>query len=248
MSIDCSLGLSYSIVVIQLMPATNPTQRQWRLGARADLASEPTGRNRQSPWQPWKDVMITKLSQTTDATNEGALRSRTVTWRTGFDHMGFRVTDPSQLSEWEETFGDWRSTALRQFMLHNWGRDAKQALLQRTYDALPEGGALIVYDMAIDDERRRQPGWPPDEPEHADHGPGGVRLHRCGLSKLDGGRGLPRHLRGAPCRALFKGGGLQVNLTASSPTPRLRHDAYMPPAVRLRGEGECGWTRQEMLR
>lgn len=80
MSIDCSLGLSYSIVVIQLMPATNPTQRQWRLGARADLASEPTGRNRQSPWQPWKDVMITKLSQTTDATNEGALRSRTVTW------------------------------------------------------------------------------------------------------------------------------------------------------------------------
>lgn len=168
--------------------------------------------------------------------------------RTGFDHMGFRVTDPSQLSEWEETFGDWRSTALRQFMLHNWGRDAKQALLQRTYDALPEGGALIVYDMAIDDERPRQPGWPPDEPEHADHGPGGVRLHRCGLSKLDGGRGLPRHLRGAPCRALFKGGGLQVNLTASSPTPRLRHDAYMPPAVRLRGEGECGWTSQEMLR
>jgi glyoxylase I family protein len=168
--------------------------------------------------------------------------------RTGFDHMGFRVTDPSQLSEWEETFGDWRSTALRQFMLHNWGRDAKQALLQRTYDALPEGGALIVYDMAIDDERPRQPGWPPDEPEHADHGPGGVRLHRCGLSKLAGGRGLPRHLRGAPCRALFKGGGLQVNLTASSPTPRLRHDAYMPPAVRLRGEGECGWTSQEMLR
>jgi hypothetical protein len=24
--------------------------------------------------------------------------------RTGFDHMGFRVTDPSQLSEWEEHF------------------------------------------------------------------------------------------------------------------------------------------------
>ena len=39
-------------------------------------------------------------------------------------------------------------------ILHDWGLDAKRSLLQRTYDALPEGGALIVYDMVIDDERR----------------------------------------------------------------------------------------------
>ena len=65
---DSSFGLFHSISVIPLMHATNPTQRQWRLGARADLASEPTGRNRQSPWQPWKDVMNTELSQTTHAT------------------------------------------------------------------------------------------------------------------------------------------------------------------------------------
>jgi hypothetical protein len=39
-------------------------------------------------------------------------------------------------------------------ILHAWGIDAKRALLQRTYDALPEGGAVIVYEMLIDDERR----------------------------------------------------------------------------------------------
>jgi hypothetical protein len=39
-------------------------------------------------------------------------------------------------------------------VLHDWGIDAKRLLLQRAYDALPDGGALVVYDMVIDDERR----------------------------------------------------------------------------------------------
>ncbi|MDT5255529.1 MAG: hypothetical protein QOD10_609 [Mycobacterium sp.] len=39
-------------------------------------------------------------------------------------------------------------------VLHDWGMDAKRALLQRTYDALPKTGAVIVYEMLIDDERR----------------------------------------------------------------------------------------------
>jgi O-methyltransferase domain/Dimerisation domain len=39
-------------------------------------------------------------------------------------------------------------------ILHDWGLNAKQALLQRIYDALPEGGAVLVYEMLIDDERR----------------------------------------------------------------------------------------------
>jgi O-methyltransferase domain len=39
-------------------------------------------------------------------------------------------------------------------ILHDWGMDAKRALLQRTYDALPDGGAVIVYETLIDDERR----------------------------------------------------------------------------------------------
>lgn len=39
-------------------------------------------------------------------------------------------------------------------ILHNWGVQEKQTLLRRVYDALPEGGAVIVYDALIDDERR----------------------------------------------------------------------------------------------
>ncbi|MET0762818.1 MAG: methyltransferase, partial [Thermoleophilaceae bacterium] len=31
----------------------------------------------------------------------------------------------------------------------------KRLLLRKAYDALPDGGALIVYDAIIDDERRR---------------------------------------------------------------------------------------------
>lgn len=39
-------------------------------------------------------------------------------------------------------------------VLHDWGMDAKRRLLERVYRALPAGGAVIVYDMLIDDDRR----------------------------------------------------------------------------------------------
>jgi len=39
-------------------------------------------------------------------------------------------------------------------ILHDWDLDEKRLLLQKAYDALPEGGALIVYDAIIDDDRR----------------------------------------------------------------------------------------------
>lgn len=39
-------------------------------------------------------------------------------------------------------------------ILHDWGLDAKRSLLRKAYDALPEGGALIVHEAIIDDERR----------------------------------------------------------------------------------------------
>jgi len=39
-------------------------------------------------------------------------------------------------------------------ILHDWGLDEKRVLLQKAYDALPDGGALIVYEALIDDERR----------------------------------------------------------------------------------------------
>ncbi len=39
-------------------------------------------------------------------------------------------------------------------ILHDWGLEDKLRLLRKAYDALPSGGALIVYESLIDDERR----------------------------------------------------------------------------------------------
>lgn len=39
-------------------------------------------------------------------------------------------------------------------VLHDWGLEDKLALLHAAYQALPAGGAVIVYDQMIDDERR----------------------------------------------------------------------------------------------
>jgi hypothetical protein len=40
-------------------------------------------------------------------------------------------------------------------ILHDWGLEEKRTLLAKAYDALPEGGALIVYETILDGERRQ---------------------------------------------------------------------------------------------
>lgn len=40
-------------------------------------------------------------------------------------------------------------------ILHDWGLDEKQQLLRKAYEALPDGGAVIVFESIIDDERRK---------------------------------------------------------------------------------------------
>lgn len=39
-------------------------------------------------------------------------------------------------------------------ILHDWGMTEKRALLAKAYEALPGGGALIVHEFLIDDERK----------------------------------------------------------------------------------------------
>ena len=39
-------------------------------------------------------------------------------------------------------------------ILHDWNLEEKRLLIRRAYEALPEGGAFLVYDALIDDERR----------------------------------------------------------------------------------------------
>jgi len=40
-------------------------------------------------------------------------------------------------------------------ILHDWGLDDKRMLIRRAYEAVPEGGALIVYESIIDDDRSK---------------------------------------------------------------------------------------------
>jgi hypothetical protein len=40
-------------------------------------------------------------------------------------------------------------------ILHDWGLDAKKMLVRKAYEATPEGGALIVYESIIDDNRSK---------------------------------------------------------------------------------------------
>ena len=39
-------------------------------------------------------------------------------------------------------------------ILHDWDLAEKRMLLKKAYEALPTGGALIVYEAMIDDDRR----------------------------------------------------------------------------------------------
>ncbi len=39
-------------------------------------------------------------------------------------------------------------------ILHDWNLEQKLRLIQKTYDALPAGGAVIIYEALIDDDRR----------------------------------------------------------------------------------------------
>jgi len=39
-------------------------------------------------------------------------------------------------------------------ILHNWALDTRKTLRRRAYEVLPQGGALIVYESLIDDDRR----------------------------------------------------------------------------------------------
>ena len=40
-------------------------------------------------------------------------------------------------------------------ILHDWNLDEKKMLIRKAYEAIPEGGAFIVYDALIDDDRSK---------------------------------------------------------------------------------------------
>ena len=86
-------------------------------------------------------------------------------------------------------------------ILHDWDLEVKRMLIRKAYEALPEGGAYIVYESH---HRRRSLGErlrPYDEPEYADRNPRRIRLHRGRLRGVDergGVQGNPRRAFGGP--------------------------------------------------
>ena len=40
-------------------------------------------------------------------------------------------------------------------ILHDWDLEQKKMLVKKAYEALPEGGAFIVYEALIDDDRSK---------------------------------------------------------------------------------------------
>jgi hypothetical protein len=40
-------------------------------------------------------------------------------------------------------------------ILHDWNLELKKMLLEKAHDALPRGGAVVVYDSIIDDDRSK---------------------------------------------------------------------------------------------
>jgi hypothetical protein len=60
-------------------------------------------------------------------------------------HPGSFFTDPLPRTE----------VLVMGHILHDWDLAEKRMLLKKAYDALPTGGALIVFDAVIDDDRRQ---------------------------------------------------------------------------------------------
>jgi len=42
-------------------------------------------------------------------------------------------------------------------ILHDWALEEKKMLLRKAYEAVPEGGAVVIYDAMIDDDSCRYP-------------------------------------------------------------------------------------------
>ena len=97
-------------------------------------------------------------------------------------------------------------------ILHDWNLDEKRLLLDKAYEALPDGGALIVYEAIIDDERRSNAFGLLMSLNMLIETPGGFDYTGADCRALDAGGGLPRDLRRAPRRARLDGGRDQVGI------------------------------------
>ena len=95
-------------------------------------------------------------------------------------------------------------------ILHDWDLDEKRLLLAKAYDALPDGGALIVYEAIIDDDRRENAFGLLMSLNMLIETPGGFDYTGADCRGWMRDAGLPRDLRRAPGRARLDGRRDQV--------------------------------------
>ena len=95
-------------------------------------------------------------------------------------------------------------------ILHDWDMDEKMMLLKKCYDALPTGGALIVHEALIDDERRTNAFGLLMSLNMLIETPGGFDFTGADCQQWMKASRLPLDARRAPRRAGFDGGGDQV--------------------------------------
>jgi len=82
-------------------------------------------------------------------------------------------------------------------ILHDWDLAQKRMLLEKAHAALPEGGALIVYEAIIDDKRRENVFGLLLSFNMLIETPGGFRFYRRRLPDLDVRGGILTNARGA---------------------------------------------------
>ena len=85
-------------------------------------------------------------------------------------------------------------------ILHDWNLEEKKMLIRKAYEALPPGGAYIVYEALIDDDRSKNAFGLLMSLNMLIETPGRLRLHRCRLHRLDERSRVPRNPRRAPRR------------------------------------------------
>ena len=88
-------------------------------------------------------------------------------------------------------------------ILHDWDLPTKKMLIRKAYDAVPAGGALIVYEAIIDDDRSKNAF--------------GLLMSLNMLIETPGGFDYT----GADCAGWMKRGGLLVDARRTSRRPRL---------------------------
>ena len=98
-------------------------------------------------------------------------------------------------------------------ILHDWNLEEKKQLIAKVYEALPEGGAFIIFEALIDDDRRENAFGLLMSLNMLIELPGGFDYTGADCSGLVAGSWIPRDTRRTSCRSGFHGNWDQVITT-----------------------------------